>query len=96
MLHTRLPGRVEGNTTFISAAELAATLRRDADAYGEHENRAGRHDANWPDWYAEYIVRKQANHCHHEAMTASCRHGLWHVIGRLTAGCVSLAAKGQQ
>jgi catechol 2,3-dioxygenase-like lactoylglutathione lyase family enzyme len=57
---TRLPGRVEGNTTFASAAELAATLRRAADAHGEHENRAGGHDANWADWYAEYIVREQA------------------------------------
>jgi hypothetical protein len=26
-----------------------------------HEKRnGGQHDANWPDWYAEYIVREQA------------------------------------
>jgi catechol 2,3-dioxygenase-like lactoylglutathione lyase family enzyme len=57
----RLPGRVEGNTTFASAADLAATLRRAAAAHGEHEKRTGgQYDANWPDWYAEYIVQEQA------------------------------------
>jgi hypothetical protein len=29
-------------------------------AHGEHEKRTGQHDADWPDWYAEYIVREQA------------------------------------
>lgn len=57
----RLPGRVEADTTFTSSAELAAALRRAAAAHGEHEKRTGgQHDANWPDWYAEYIVREQA------------------------------------
>ena len=56
----RLPGRMEANTTFSSATELAATLRRAAAAHGEHEKRAGGHDINWPDWYAEYIFREQA------------------------------------
>ena len=56
----RLPGRVEANTTFTSAAELAAALRRAATAHGEHEKRTGEHDVNWPDWYAEYILREQA------------------------------------
>ncbi|MGK9230589.1 hypothetical protein KXS07_04470 [Inquilinus limosus] len=58
----RLPGRVEaGDTTFTSSKELAAALRRAAAAHGEHEKRnGGQHDANWPDWYAEYIVREQA------------------------------------
>jgi catechol 2,3-dioxygenase-like lactoylglutathione lyase family enzyme len=57
----RLPGRVEGDTTFASAADLAATLRRAAVAHGEHEKRnGGQHDANWADWYAEYIVNEQA------------------------------------
>lgn len=56
----RLPGRVDGDTTFTSSAELAAALRRAAAAHGEHEKRTGGHDANWPDWYAEYIVREQA------------------------------------
>jgi len=56
----RLPGRVEGDTTFSSSTDLATALRRAAAAHGEHEKRTGGHDANWPDWYAEYIVREQA------------------------------------
>jgi catechol 2,3-dioxygenase-like lactoylglutathione lyase family enzyme len=57
----RLPGRVDADsTTFTSSTELAAALRRAAAAHGEHEKRIGQHDADWPDWYAEYIVREQA------------------------------------
>jgi catechol 2,3-dioxygenase-like lactoylglutathione lyase family enzyme len=57
----RLPGRVEaGETTFTSSTEVAAALRRAAAAHGEHEKRTGKHDANWPDWYAEYMVAEQA------------------------------------
>jgi catechol 2,3-dioxygenase-like lactoylglutathione lyase family enzyme len=56
----RLPGRVVADTTFASATELAAALRRASAAHGEHEKRAGEHDVNWPDWYAEYMVREQA------------------------------------
>jgi catechol 2,3-dioxygenase-like lactoylglutathione lyase family enzyme len=59
----RLPGRVDADvTTFTSATELAAALRRAAAAHGEHEKRnGGKHDATgWPAWYAEYIVREQA------------------------------------
>jgi catechol 2,3-dioxygenase-like lactoylglutathione lyase family enzyme len=57
----RLPGRVDGNdTTFTSSTDLAAALRRAAAAHGEHEKRIGKHDAEWADWYAEYIVREQA------------------------------------
>jgi hypothetical protein len=56
----RLPGRVSGDqTTFTSSSDLAAALRRTAAAHGEHEKRTGGHDPNWPDWYAEYIVREQ-------------------------------------
>jgi catechol 2,3-dioxygenase-like lactoylglutathione lyase family enzyme len=58
---TRLPGRIEGDTTFGSSTDLAAALRRAAAAHGEHEKRTGGvHDANWPDWYADYIVKEQA------------------------------------
>jgi catechol 2,3-dioxygenase-like lactoylglutathione lyase family enzyme len=57
---TRLPGRVETDTTFASSAEIASALRRAATAHGEHEKRTGGHDANWPNWYAEYVVREQA------------------------------------
>ncbi len=58
----RLPGRVDAyDTTFTSSAELANALRRAAAAHGEHEKRiGGDHNATWPDWYADYIVREQA------------------------------------
>jgi catechol 2,3-dioxygenase-like lactoylglutathione lyase family enzyme len=57
----RLPGRVGADhATFTSSTELASALRRAAAAHGEHEKRTGQQDANWPDWYAEYIVREQA------------------------------------
>ncbi len=58
---TRLPGRVDpAATSFGSATDLAQALRRAAAAHGEHEKRTGQADANWPDWYAEYMVREQA------------------------------------
>ena len=56
---TRLPGRVDADTTFASSGELSQALRRAAAAHGEHEKRIGGHDDNWPDWYADYIVREQ-------------------------------------
>ena len=58
---TRLPGRVDASTTsFSSTSNVAAALRRAASAHGEHEKRTGEADANWPDWYAEYMVREQS------------------------------------
>ena len=57
----RLPGRIDpATTTFASVSDLAAALRRAEAAHGEHEKRSGQRDADWPDWYAEYIVREQA------------------------------------
>jgi catechol 2,3-dioxygenase-like lactoylglutathione lyase family enzyme len=57
----RLPGRVEADeTAFGSASELAGALRRAEAAHGQHEKRTGQRDANWADWYADYIVREQA------------------------------------
>jgi catechol 2,3-dioxygenase-like lactoylglutathione lyase family enzyme len=57
----RLPGRVDANhTTFTSPTELAGALRRAEAAHGEHEKRTGQRDADWPDWYAEYMVAEQA------------------------------------
>jgi catechol 2,3-dioxygenase-like lactoylglutathione lyase family enzyme len=56
----RLPGRLDADdTTFTSSTELASALRRAAAAHGEHEKRTGQRDAEWPNWYAEYIVREQ-------------------------------------
>jgi hypothetical protein len=58
---TRLPGRVDSTTTnFTSANDLATALRRAAAAHGRHEARTGQADQNWPDWYAEYMVREQS------------------------------------
>lgn len=58
---TRLPGRVDTQTTaFTSSTELAGAFRRAAAAHGEHEQLTGKHDQNWADWYADYIVAEQA------------------------------------
>jgi catechol 2,3-dioxygenase-like lactoylglutathione lyase family enzyme len=58
---TRLPGRTDtGETTFASVADLASALRRAEAAHGAHEKRIGAADANWPDWYAAYMVAEQA------------------------------------
>jgi catechol 2,3-dioxygenase-like lactoylglutathione lyase family enzyme len=60
-VNLRRPGRVDANlTTFSSASELARALQRAAIAHGEHEKRIGQHDAQWPVWYAEYMVQEQA------------------------------------
>lgn len=57
---TRFPGRVAGETTYSSAADLAAALRRAGAAHGEHEKRnGGEYDTDWPDWYAEYLVAER-------------------------------------
>jgi len=58
---TRLPGRIDSAaTSFGSASDLAAAMRRASAAHGEHEKRIGAADANWPDWYARYMVAEQA------------------------------------
>jgi catechol 2,3-dioxygenase-like lactoylglutathione lyase family enzyme len=58
---TRLPGRIDSTaTTFASASDLASAFRRAEAAHGEHEKRTGQRDANWPDWYAAYMVAEQS------------------------------------
>jgi catechol 2,3-dioxygenase-like lactoylglutathione lyase family enzyme len=58
---TRLPGRVDpGATTYSSVRDLSDAMRRASVAHGEHEKRIGAADANWPDWYAQYMVAEQA------------------------------------
>jgi hypothetical protein len=39
---------------------LASALRRAEAAHGEHEKRIGQRDADWPAWYAAYVVAEQA------------------------------------
>ena len=59
-LTTRLPGRIDSNTTnFASISDLASALRRAEAAHGMHEKQLGHRDENWPAWYAEYMVREQ-------------------------------------
>ena len=59
---TRLPGRIDsGETSFTSTSDLASAFRRAEAAHGEHEKRnGGQRDANWPDWYAEYMAAEQS------------------------------------
>jgi catechol 2,3-dioxygenase-like lactoylglutathione lyase family enzyme len=57
----RLPGRVDAAaTSFATAADLAAAMRRAEAAHGEHEKRTGERDEAWPDWYAAYMAAEQA------------------------------------
>jgi catechol 2,3-dioxygenase-like lactoylglutathione lyase family enzyme len=58
---TRLPGRVDpAATSFASASDLAGAMRRASAAHGKHEERIGKADPDWPDWYARYMVAEQA------------------------------------
>ena len=58
---TRLAGRIDsGVTSFASANDLAAAFRRAEGAHGQYEARLGQRDANWPEWYAAYMVAEQA------------------------------------
>jgi catechol 2,3-dioxygenase-like lactoylglutathione lyase family enzyme len=57
---TRFPGRVGGDTAYASIPDLAQALRRAEAAHGLHEKRTGERDVNWPEWYAEYMVKEQS------------------------------------
>ncbi len=58
---TRLPGRIDSKvTSFGSASDLAAAMRRAEAAHGEHEKRTGKRDAQWADWYAAYMAAEQS------------------------------------
>ncbi len=46
--------------TYESAPALAAALRRASEAHGRHEKDIGHADADWPDWYARYMVDEQS------------------------------------
>jgi catechol 2,3-dioxygenase-like lactoylglutathione lyase family enzyme len=59
-IKVRLPGRASATTQYDDAPDLAEALRRAAAAHGEHEARTGQADPDWPDWYAEYMVRERA------------------------------------
>jgi catechol 2,3-dioxygenase-like lactoylglutathione lyase family enzyme len=66
---TRRPGVIDaGETGYVSTQDLEAALRRAEAAHREHEKHNGGshlfhradHDANWPAWYASYMVAEQA------------------------------------
>ena len=58
---TRLPGRIDSKvTSFGSASDLAAAMRRAEAAHGEQEKRTGKRDAQWADWYAAYMAAEQS------------------------------------
>jgi len=58
---TRLPGRVESDETkYASLTDLASAMRRAEIAHGEHEKRTGQRDADWPSWYASYMIAEQS------------------------------------
>jgi catechol 2,3-dioxygenase-like lactoylglutathione lyase family enzyme len=59
-IRVRLPGRVATATRYEDADDLSAALQRAAAAHGEHEKRTGQEDAEWPAWYAEYMVAERA------------------------------------
>src|SRR5205823_5738467 len=59
------PGSAEGMqlvTDDIEGARagLADALRRAAAAHGKHEEEIGHADADWPDWYAQYMADESA------------------------------------
>ncbi len=57
----RLPGRVDGSdTAYASLTDLANAMRRAETAHGEHEKRTGQRDADWPTWYASYMIAEQS------------------------------------
>jgi hypothetical protein len=44
---------------FDSAIDLAAALRRAAEAHHAYEEELGHPDSDWPAWYAHYLEREQ-------------------------------------
>jgi catechol 2,3-dioxygenase-like lactoylglutathione lyase family enzyme len=58
-IKVRLPGRVTG-ASYKDAMDLQEALIRAATAHGEHEKLTGEYDAEWPVWYAKYMVAEQS------------------------------------
>ena len=56
----RIPGRVQGKTTFGSVNDLVSALRRAEAAHGEYETTLGHRHDDWAPWYAEFMVAEQA------------------------------------
>ena len=56
---------------YDSAIDLAAALHRAADAHGRHEKEIGHPDADWPGWYAQYMVDEQSGNSGQAGLGAS-------------------------
>ncbi|WP_433202982.1 hypothetical protein ACQP00_33325 [Dactylosporangium sp. CS-047395] len=52
--------------TYGTAEELAAALRRAAEAHGVHEKALGHFDEGWPDWYARFMMDESRSIPSHE------------------------------
>jgi len=46
--------------TYDSVIDLAAALRRAAEAHGRHGEEIGHPDPDGPDWYAQCMVDEQS------------------------------------
>ena len=48
----------DATDTGLTAERLSALLRAAEAAHGEYEKTLGHADADWPAWYATYIIRE--------------------------------------
>jgi hypothetical protein len=58
--HTGSAGLPAAAVSHCAGRRGRAVLRRAAEAHGEHEERTGQVDSDWPDWCALYMVRERA------------------------------------
>lgn len=42
----------------MTVEQLASLLREAEAAHGEFEKTLGHRDENWPQWYADYVLKK--------------------------------------
>ena len=50
-------GRIQPSATLAMTTRVLELQRQGRVSF--HEKRTGKHDDNWSDWYADYIVREQ-------------------------------------
>jgi hypothetical protein len=53
-------GSSSESVTFGSADDLAEALLRAERAHAEQQERTGREEPDWPNWYARYLEQEQA------------------------------------